>query len=262
MRRRSLLYSVLLTSTLFRHANAYDAADTIEAIPGNLPLLFTVPHDGGEFFGMSSTRTRGATVRDVGTRDLALRTAEFLERRTGRRPYVVIAKFTRKQLDANRSESEAMDSQELLPAYKAYHGQIATYVKELRRNYPKGALLVDVHGQSEEPNTTFRGTRAGLTTKRLIERFGHDALQGDKSVTGALASRGYNVSPASAGADLLEDQRYSGGFTVSSYGSHRPDGIDAIQLEFGRQHRANSRLAEDVALSVLGFMQAYELLDR
>jgi hypothetical protein len=33
------------------------------------------------------------------------------------------------------------------------------------------------HGQGTDANTTFRRTRAGLTTKRLVERFGEKAIQ-------------------------------------------------------------------------------------
>jgi len=37
---------------------------------------------------------------------------------------------------------------------------------------------------------------------------------------------------------------------------------DAIQFEFGRDHRANPRLPEDVPDALIGFMRAHGLLAR
>ena len=38
--------------------------------------------------------------------------------------------------------------------------------------------MIDVHGQADEPDTTFRGTRGGLTPSRLVARHGPAAIQG------------------------------------------------------------------------------------
>ncbi len=259
MLRRTLL-SLLLCISLPGAAFGYDAPGMVVSARGSLPLILTVPHDGAEALDALPARTQGTVVRDAGTRELAERVASLLEARLGKRPYLVIARFSRKFLDANRAEQDAMESQDALPAYRAYHGQITAYISEIKAKFPAGSLLVDVHGQSGEPGTTFRGTRAGLTTKTLLERFGPAALQGEKSITGALAARGYPVHPAVGAESLREDPRYAGGYTVATYGSHQPQGIDAIQLEFGRNHRANTRLAEDLADALVVFMTQYELL--
>ena len=243
-------------------SHAYDASEMVIASKGTLPLILTVPHDGDEFLGFIPVRSKGAIVRDAGTRGLAERVATLLEQKLGRRPYLVIAKFSRKYLDANRPEHAAMESQDALPAYRAYHDQVTSFVAEIKRQFPMGALLVDVHGQSDDPNTTFRGTRSGLTAKALLNRFGPSALQGEKSITGLLAAKGYQVNPAVAQESLLEDRRFAGGYTVFTYGSQRVEGIDAIQLEFGKYHRANMRLAEDLAEALIVFMTQYELLPR
>jgi N-formylglutamate amidohydrolase len=257
---RRQLPGLTVAALMPRFAEAYDPLAMIEAQPGTLPLLLTVPHDGGEFLGLFPNRTQGVTVRDAGTRALAHQVAVLLQQRSGRRPFLVVAKFSRKHLDANRPEHEAMESEEALPAYRAYHTQVEAYVAQMRATFPSGALLIDVHGQAGEPNTSFRGTRAGLTATRLLNRFGPSALQGPHSITGLLAARGYRVHPDSDAKTLREDPRYAGGYTVFTYGSHKPAGVDAIQLEFGQQHRANPRLAEDVAASLLGFMTHHGLI--
>ena len=148
----------LLVALLPCVSRAADASTLVVASKGTLPLLLTVPHDGGDTIGWVPARSKGAVVRDVGTRELAERVAALLEQRLGKRPYVVIATFSRKYLDANRSDNEAMESEDVLPAYRAYHGRIAAYVAELKARCPAGALLLDVHGQSQDPDTTFRGT--------------------------------------------------------------------------------------------------------
>jgi N-formylglutamate amidohydrolase len=153
-----------------------------------------------------------------------------------------------------------MESEDALPAYRAYHDQISAYISELKAKFPNGSLLLDVHGQSDDPNTTFRGTRAGLTAKALLGRFGSAALQGERSITGVLAAKGYLVNPTVGADTLREDPRFSGGYTVFNYGSQNPEGIDAIQLEFGKNHRASERLAEDLAEALFVFMTQYGLL--
>lgn len=243
-------------------AFAYDAAGMVVSAKGTLPLILTVPHDGAEPLDALPVRTKGAVVRDAGTRELAERVASLLEARLGKRPYLVVARFSRKFLDANRAEQDAMESQDALPAYRAYHDQIAAYISEIKSLYPAGSLMLDVHGQSDDPATTFRGTRAGLTAKTLLGRFGPAALQGEKSITGVLAAKGYPVIPAVGAESLREDPRFAGGYTVATYGSHQPQGIDAIQLEFGRIHRANPRLGEDLADALVVFMTQYELLPK
>lgn len=259
MRRRQIL-PLLLSVLAAGRSWADEPSSAVRATKGSLPLLLTVPHDGGDHLGFMPVRRQGAVVRDAGTADLAERVASQLQARVGKRPYLVVARISRKFLDVNRPEAEALESPVALPAYRAYHDQVAAYVAELKLVFPASAVLIDVHGQSGEPNTTFRGTRGGLTTKALTDRFGPDALQGEKSLIGALAARGYQVHPAIGGGSLREDPRYAGGYTVWRYGSHRPDGIDAIQLEFGRRQRDNPALATDLAQALIAFMRQYQLL--
>ena len=172
----------------------------------------------------------------------------------------MIAGFSRKYLDANRSQQDAMQSPHALPAYRAYHDQIAAFIAEAKRRFPAGALLVDVHGQADEPDIIFRGTRAGLTTTALLKRFGATALRGENSILGTLETKGYQVHPPVAASSLKEDLRFAGGYTVFAYGSHQPLGIDAIQLEFGVRVHKNMRLPQDVADALHTFMRQHGML--
>ena len=236
------------------------AADLVVHTPGTLPLVLTVPHDGDQPIGFTPPRRQGALVRDIHTRALAERTADALEKRLGARPCLVIARFSRRFADANRSQDEAVESDSALPAWQAYHAAVALCVAEARSRHPGGALLLDIHGQGQEPAVLFRGTRAGLTTKALLARHGPAALQGPASLIGLLAARGHTVHPATDSPSLREDPRFAGGNTVATYGSHQPGGIDAIQLEFGLQQRQQPTLPDDLADAVAEFLQRHGLL--
>jgi N-formylglutamate amidohydrolase len=240
-------------------AAAIDPGTLVTALPGDLPLILTVPHDGIDAIGFMRERTRGATGRDENASRVAEQVASLIEARTGKRPYVVIARFSRKYLDANRTPKEAMESEDAMPVYRAYHDRIAEYVAEVRKRFGGRGLLIDVHGQDGAANTTFRGTRAGLTTRELVRKYGPESIQGPQSLIGLLAAKGYDVHPAIGSASLQEDSRYNGGHTVFIYGSHRPGGIDAIQLELAHNHRNDSRFPAALADAILGFMARYEL---
>ncbi len=259
MHRRYLLFAAFTTAV-----PGISTADSplVISTDGSLPLLLTVPHDGDESIGSVPVRTTGATVRDIGTRPLAEKVASLLEQKLKARPRLVIAKFSRKFLDANRAEQDAMQSAEALPTYQAYHKEIARHISELRAAFPQGALLLDIHGQSDDLNTTFRCTRAGLTTKALVQKHGLDAIQGEKSILGGLASKGYNVNPSVGSASPEEDRRFAGGHTVYLYGSHRPQGIDAIQLEFGKNQRTSWSLAENFSEAITTFLNHYGYLTK
>ncbi len=247
----------LLLLLLTLPARAYEPSAKVIAREGSMPLILTVPHDGDETLGWAAVRTKGLTVRDEGTRQLAERTADLIEKKTGKRPYLVIAKFSRKYLDANRAEQDAQDSAEAIPAYRQYHGQIASYISALCEKYPGGALLIDVHGQSEDPSTIFRGTRNGSTVRALVKRSGDEALNGESSLTGMLQVRGYNVFPPAGASAPREDRRFNGAHTVFAYGSNNPGCVDAMQLEIGSTERRKAQLPEDLAEAIVAFTKKY-----
>jgi hypothetical protein len=118
-----------------------------------------------------------------------------------------------------------------------------------------------VHGQADDPSRIHRGTRDGLTVRRLLDRLGADALVGPSSIFGQLSQSGYEVFPPNTPLrDPPEDARWNGGHTVSLYGSHNPDGIDAIQIESGlnfRQPSTIEALAQELTKAIATFYAAY-----
>ena len=235
-------------------------AEWITVASGALPIILSAPHGGRAAIPELATR-RGVGVpqftieRDSNTAELAELLAGKIAARLGAQPFLVIARFERKYVDANRPETAAFESAEAKAYYDAYHAALAAAVLKVRRSWGTG-LLLDLHGQGAERDTIFRGTDNRSSVAALVKGFGGEAVSGPKSILGQMRLRGYKVEP---GSDERE-RRYTGGHTTRMYGSHREGGVDAIQLEFGANLRAKNNLertADDLAHAIEIFAKAY-----
>src|SRR5207249_9523577 len=125
-------------------------------------------------------------------------------------------------------------------------------------------LLVDIHGEGQEPDTIHRGTQNGRTVSRLLGRQGSEALAGPARIFGWLEDAGYDVvPPTTAPPTAREDPRYVGGYTVQTYGSHQPNGIDAIQIEIGSTFRREDTMddfAGDLAKAIAELSWLFHVL--
>jgi N-formylglutamate amidohydrolase len=240
----------------------------VTARPGNYPVILSAPHGGTEEVpGMPPRKGEGLEKggsgffagRDGNTEELALVIAAAVEKKTGKKPYYVIARFHRKYIDANRPPEIAYENPKAKPVYDEYRDTLAKYCKEVQKAHGRG-LLLDVHGQGAMKDAVIRGTKDGKTVGLLRRRFGEKAHTGPESFFGLLAANGCKVFP-----EKLDDKEYAalnGGNIVQTYGSG-DYGIDAIQLEFGGEFRDKVKLtdtADKVAATVKQFADRY-LLD-
>ncbi len=259
-----------LTLALALAAFQASAATTNEFIlvqRGDLPIIITAPHGGSmaipdvpKRVGPEGERKNGkfVTSQDTRTFELATATAKQLESLTGKKPFVVVMKAHRQFVDANRPEAEGVEHASAKAVHAAFHATLRELVDDLRVRFPRGALLLDIHGQAASSNTIYRGTQNGTTVMRLIEKHGAGALTGEHSVLGTLAARGLEVSPANTPpGDPPEHRSYNGGYIVRTYGSHRTNGVDAIQLEFGSAFRVNEKKREETAKSLAEAIKAF-----
>jgi N-formylglutamate amidohydrolase len=228
---------------------------------GMLPIILSAPHGGRQPIpGISARRGIGVaqftTGRDNNTDELAEKVASKIEEKFGAKPFLIVAQFERKYVDANRPRAGAYESAAASAYYDTYHHALEKACDQARRDWGRG-LLLDIHGQAAEGETIFRGTDNGKSVTDLQQRFGREALTGERSILGQLKLRGYKIAPS---LENNEERRYSGGYTTRTYGSHRGTSIDAIQLEFGTSLRARAnlgRMATDVADAIFVFAQAY-----
>lgn len=257
-----LLLAFLLFAPALLHAQA---SEPFHAESGELPVILTAPHGGtGEVPGCDERTAVGSRFvnrPDARTDRLARGIADELKRLTGRPPYLVIAHFHRKYIDANRRAGEAYASHACAAAYEAYHAAIRSHIDEIRARYPH-AMLFDIHGQAVFRDAILRGTRYGSSVQALLARAGAPAITGPDSVFGRLAAMGYNIVPANdtVPTDRVEARNYTGGYTVEIYGSNRSNGIDAMQLEFGIDLRDNAVLdktARDSAQAIAAFYERF-----
>ena len=262
-----VLNSALLALTGWLQADtlaqsAIEAERLLTLTPGNLPLILVAPHGGRQAIPVIGIRQGNGvpqfkTGRDHNTAELAEAIALKLSEMSGAKPFLVIARFDRKYIDANRPSIDAYEAVEAQPYYTAFHNAVDEACKQIRQVWGRG-LLLDIHGQAAEANVIFRGTRHGKSVADLVWRFGRQALTGPHSISGQLALRGYKILPDASVND--RESRYSGGHTAQTYGSHRATGIDVIQLEFGTRLRARDnvdRTAADVAAAIRIFAQQY-----
>ncbi len=259
---RLLLLSILPVLLI---SGASFARELILVEAGELPIILTAPHGGREEVPGCSLRTptgsRFVTGADLNTDLLARDIAGEITRLTGKRPYLVIARFQRRYIDANRRADEAYAESGCAADYDFYHAAIRRFVDEVRAKYP-AAMLFDIHGQAAYRDSILRGTHHGAAVTRLLARAGAPAVTGPDSVFGQFAKMGYRIIPANdtAPTDRVEAKNYTGGHTVLLYGSHNADGIDTMQLEFGRDLRGQiviGQTAKDGGQAVVAFYRRY-----
>ncbi len=237
------------------------APELVVVEQGGLPIILSAPHGGKEAIPGAPPREnkdafRFLTGGDLHTLELAQKVAAALEKRLHARPYLVLARFQRKYVDANRAAQDAYESPQAKPHYDAYHAALRAACQEVARQWGRG-LMVDLHGQSVEQEGIFRGTASGASMGEAIERFGPGVLNGPNSIAGDLERRGYKLIPAAN--EGQKEGRFNGGYITRTYG-RRELSIDAIQLEFGAALRASQRLdrtASDVAAAIETFARAY-----
>jgi N-formylglutamate amidohydrolase len=236
--------------------------ELLRAWPGMLPIILSAPHGGRQPVPGAVVR-RGLGIaqftigRDTNTDELTHNIAAKLEERFGAKPFMIVALFERKYVDANRPAAGGYESERGKFYYESYHRQLRDSSAQVRSRWGSG-LLLDIHGQGAEGGVIYRGTNNGRTVMSLMQRFGAEALNGPKSIQGQLQEMGYHVMPAARNAQ--RESRYAGGYIVQAYGSHRPDGIDAIQLEFGTRLRSRAslnRTAADLADAIAVFAQEF-----
>lgn len=232
---------------------------------GELPILLTAPHGGaGEPPGVSErTLPSGNKSSDTLTAELTREVAAALEDLLGARPYVVIAEFQRKFIDANRADTfvpgnaaslaanESYNDADARPVYQGYHGKIREFIDEIHDDFTVAGVLLDIHGQGRFPSTAYRGSKDGNSACSVVDQHGEAALAGPDSIVGRLAAQGYDVFPpvnAPLGDPTESTGGLNGGHTVSFYGTCSggldPEDIDAIQIENGSHLRNPANRAD------------------
>lgn len=241
---------------------------------GELPVILSAPHGGKLAIPEAAVRTgdsilikRGTkanftTVLDGNVDVVALTLADEIERRTGKRPYVVVANFSRRYVDANRTPEEAYESEAGKAVYDEYHAAIRAFRTEIIGRWRRG-LLIDIHGHGRDPDAIIRGTADWASVRHLVNEFGKDSITGPEGLLGPLAAAGEKFIPPPDKPDETEFAALNGGFITRHYGSFQGGNFDAIQLELGAKFRNVRNIpafASTLADGVAKFTDKYLLI--
>ncbi len=267
MSLRAFAFLLLTVGLHSAAAQTYATNEFLQVQRGELPIIITAPHGGSlaipgvpKRLGPEVERTSGkfVTGQDGRTLELATATAKRVEEITGKKPYLVAMKAHRQYVDPNRPEKEGVEHEKARVVHAAFHGQVREFVDELRKQFPNGALLLDIHGQASSADTIFRGTQNGTTVMKMVEKHGAVAFTGEQSVLGYLATKGIKISPPNTPPGTPpETKSFGGGYDVRTYGSHMTNGVDAIQLEFGASFRMDAKKREETAKALAEAIKAY-----
>jgi hypothetical protein len=243
---------------------------------GTMPIILTSPHGGSDTPPGVSERTDEETPpgcdfepdRDNETALIIESVAQRILDVTGLSPYVVIAQFHRKYIDANRDEACAYIDRDAQPFYREYHDRIAGYVSQVLSQNQNRGFLFDIHGTQvidADPADVYLGTADGAALPAGFDRrviFMQHGLHGllkwarhrkGANGTGPLVS--YRVSPADE--TTPETSAVSGGFTVTNYGAT----INSIQVEIADTIRDDPELRgffiDDLAFAIINFVRRY-----
>lgn len=233
--------------------------DLVEIQQGDLPIVLTAPHGGTQAIPDSPERSHKefpqfVTVLDTRTDELARQTAKEIEKLFGKKPWVVIAKFSRKYVDVNRPIEYGAESEPAKAQYKLYHEAVQKASDKIHEKFGSGVLL-DIHGQGADKEVVFRGTQNLKTVKGISDV----QLFGPNSILGSLEAQGFKIFPAIKDAHDKENPKFNGGYTVQTYGLNQPKGLLAIQLEFGANYRTTKAIP-DTASKIAKALDQYAKL--
>jgi N-formylglutamate amidohydrolase len=246
----------------------YDVTQLVSRHRGTLPVVLTCPHDGAESPPKVPERAgQGlpascdfSIIRDLHTRAITAGVAQRLLNTCGEAPYVVIAEFRRKYIDANREDANTVPNCAYeVPAakqfYDEYHQTLREFVNEIRAESGGLGLLLDIHGTAgieNDPADVYLGTADGETVTRLLNVDKH-AMSRRRSLPGFLEAAGYVVA--------LDTPEIKGGYTVRTFGSSHDNGLDAIQIEIASTLRDDpdkrAALIDHVAFAIRNLVDRY-----
>src|SRR5262245_50069769 len=166
----------------------YEEVNLVSRHRGTLPVILSCPHGGDEQpEGVPDERNetnpnpecRPVKKKiDLHTREITTRVAQRMLDIFGEAPYVVIAEFHRKYIDANREAKCAFDVPAAKKYYDKYHNTLRSFVNDVRAETGGVGLLFDIHGTlvfEDDPADLYLGTDNKKSVTRLLQ-FDPEAL--------------------------------------------------------------------------------------
>ena len=258
-------WGLLLTANLFAaepaeqlgkepESGRVSASGFIKSWSGELPLVLSVPHDGGRSSMEIPDRTTGVVVRDTHSLALAEAIRQAFRTKYGRNVALVACELSRKKVDCNRPLAEGAGGQAMAEkVWQEYHAQIGAAEQAVLVQYPHG-LYLDLHSHSHpkpriEVGFLLKPADLKLTNQQLDAdpaiaartslRFASltttakfsELVRGATSFGGLLGERGLAALPSPQ--EKLQDNEpyFNGAYDVATHGSRAANTLDGLQLE-------------------------------
>lgn len=261
-----------------------DATGYVEYIPGNLPVIVSVPHGGDLLPADIPDRDCNNFVcaRDQFTQELARSVLAAFEEETGCYPHMVINLLHRSKFDANRQINEAADGNSTVElSWMNYHSFIDSAKSQVIEDHGRG-LFLDLHGHGHEIQRIELGYRLSKSELQLsdaeldslfyieqssiqtlvddnLSMLSHaQLLRGDHSFGTLLGNKDFPTVPSTQ--DKFPDTNeayFSGGYNTGRHGSEDGGLIDAIQIECNQDIRFDSGMREVFAHSLVQVIREY-----
>jgi len=213
----------------------------------------------------SVKKCRVVTIRDRHASRMALEFQEYLAKRLGSRPHLIVSRLSRWKMDPNRPIALAANHNPLAEkVYNMFHGFIQTAHDMVALNGP--GLHIDVHGYTKHnaDNWTEIGYNIrpadlndgvfdiqGSSIRSLAERLSgqmsfQELVTGPESLGAMMQNKGYKVIPSPkypnpASGYPAPGGYYRGGDITRKWGSLYGGDIDGIQIEFPQWIRDDSK---------------------
>lgn len=251
----------------------------VEYIPGDLPIVISVPHGGALTPASIPNRVSGTSTTDSNTIELARAIGSAFTARSGRAPHLVLVHLRRTKLDANREIVEAAEGNgEAIQAWTEYHAFIEQAMASVRQRSGTG-FYIDLHGHGHAiprlelgyllTASTLNGTdgqlnagsAAAASSLRLIaltSALTSSALLRGPTSLGGLLEPGVASVPSPSMPSPGSDAYFNGGYSTSRHTSTLP-GLQIESHFTGVRDSAASRASfSDVLVRALAtFMQVH-----
>jgi hypothetical protein len=264
----------------------------IEYVPGNMPLVISIPHGGSLLPESIPERPciNCAKHKDTLTIEIGLGIRNIIFERTGFAPYIIINNLDRTRLDPNRNITEAADgNKEAEQAWHEFQDYIDTASTEVQKNFGKG-LYIDLHGHRHqikrielgyllsseelqlEDSLLDDGSFVEFSSIRNLAGHNRDSLtlaelvRGRYSMGSMLEEKGYKCVPSPELPSPGPGEPYfSGGYNTYRHGSSSGGTIDGIQIELDEDIRTDTvsrnELISDLAAVLLEFLKTHYFPD-
>lgn len=255
----------------------YDSTGFVEYIPGNLPIIISIPHGGSLEPNNISDRDCDIYTcsKDLFTQEMGRSISDAFFDQTGCYPHMIINLLHRRKFDANRDIMEAADGNATVEqAWYSYHSFIDTAKEKITEDYGRG-LFLDLHGHSHNeqrielgylisktelqlPNSDLDGQEyidkssiQSLVGDNLLSLTHSQLLRGDHSFGTLLESNQVAAVPSKSDPFPIGNEGYfRGGYNTERHGSANGGSIDAIQIECDQTIRFDANNRERFAINL------------